>query len=250
MDFLRLRDKVAVVTGGARGIGEEIARYFAAVGARVVICDINESNGPRVAEEIRREGNQAVFMRCDMVNAQEVNAMAEAVIAQFERIDVLVSNAGAGSNRYLVEEITDAEWDRIHAIDLKSTFYACRAVVPHMKKRGYGKIIISSSGGGVAGMAYNSHYAAAKAGLIGFTKSLALELAEYHINVNVIAIPSIVTPGTYDVDYDDDIEAEIAEIPLGRLGLPRDVANMALFLASDASEYVTSQVMMPNGGKR
>jgi NAD(P)-dependent dehydrogenase (short-subunit alcohol dehydrogenase family) len=250
MDYLKLKDKVVVITGGARGIGECAALSFASYDTKVIVCDLRTNLGEDVVNRIRENDGIAVYKNCDVTNPNQVRSTIADVIDEFGQIDILISNAGAGANKARIEDITDEEWYRVMEIDLKSCFNVCREVVPCMKKRKYGKIVVSSSGGGVAGMAYNAHYSAAKAALIAFAKSLCWELAEYNINVNAIAIPSIITPGTYDVDYDDDIETEIPDIPLGRLGLPEDVANMMLYLASDVSEYVSGQTMAPNGGKR
>ena len=250
MDYLKLDGKVVVITGGARGIGECAALLFGKYGAVVVILDKRDELGEGVVAKIRESGGHASYKNCDVTNPAAVKAVVDGIIAEYGRIDVLISNAGAGANRAWVEEITDEEWYRILEIDLKSCFNMCRAVVPHMKQNKYGKIVISSSGGGVAGMALNSHYSAAKGGLIAFAKSLCWELAEFNINVNAIAIPSVVTPGSFDVDYDDDMDSELPEIPMRRLGIPEDVANLMLYLSSDVSSYVSGQAMAPNGGKR
>jgi len=250
MDYLNLVDKVVIVTGGARGIGECAALLFSEQGAKVVILDKRNELGEGVAAGIREKGGSAIYKSCDVTDTGRIKTVIDEVIAEYGQIDVLINHAGIGANRLLVEEITDQEWEHLMDTNLKSCFNMCREVVPHMKKRKYGKIIFSSSGAGVAGEAYNSHYAVTKGGLITFAKSLCLELAEFKINVNAIAIPSIVTPGSSDTDFDTDMDAEIPEIPLGRLGLTEDVANMMLYLSSDVSSYVSGQAMAPNGGKR
>ena len=250
MDYLKLEDRVVIITGGSRGIGECAAQLFSRQGAKVVILDKRDELGQGVAAKICAEGGTAVFKTCDTTDTDRIKTVIDEVITEYGQIDVLINHAGIGANRLLIEEVTDREWEHLMDTNLKSCFNMCREVIPHMKKRKYGKIIFSSSGAGVAGEAYNSHYAVTKAGLISLAKSLSLELAEYQINVNAIAIPSIRTPGSLDTDFDSDMDAEIPEIPMRRLGLPEDVANLMLYLSSDVSSYVSGQAIAPNGGKR
>ena len=142
------------------------------------------------------------------------------------------------------------DWDRMLRVDLTAPFYLCREVIPYMKARKHGKIINISSGSGIIGCEFCSHYASAKAGLIGFTQSIAKELGGDHINANAIAVPTTQTPMLKETDFDIFVEDELRDIPWGRIGTPEDIADMVLYLASDASEYVTGQVLAPNGGRR
>jgi len=250
LDYLNLKDKVVVITGGSRGIGECAALMFGQCGARVIILDLKDESGMNVSAKIREAGGDSSYKNCDVNDPARIKAVVDEIISEYGRIDILICNAGAGADRLKVEDITDEEWNRIMEVDMKSTFNMCREITPNMKRNRYGKIVISSSGSGVAGAAFNSHYAAARGAQIAFAKSLCFELAEFNITVNAIAIPSVVTPGSFEWDIDDDMDAELPEIPMRRLGTPEDVANMMLYLSSDVSSYVSGQAMAPNGGKR
>lgn len=250
MDYLKLQSKTAIITGGGQGIGESIAESLYEFGVKVMICDVNNQNGKKVADRLKANGGDARFFHCDVTNINEVRQLVNETHRVYERIDILINNAGIGSNCTNTENISDEEWNRMMDVNLKGPFNLCREVIPYMKKQKYGKIINISSGGGVAGMALLAHYSTAKAGLIGFTKSMALELAKHFINVNCIAVPTTLTPATLAYDYDSNIEEELKNIPWGRIASTKDIADMVLFLASDSSEYVTGQVLAPNGGKR
>lgn len=250
MDYLKLEGKRAIVTGASQGIGEEVAKALAQYGAKVMLCSRRPEKGLRVVEEIRAQGGVAEYVQCDVSNPEQVRQTVAKTVELFGGVGILVNNAGVGSNCIDCENISDEEWDRVMNVDLKGTFFFCREVIPLMKAQRSGKIISMSSGGGVIGMGHLCHYATAKAALFGFIKSIARELGPYNVHANCIAVPTTVTPGSSDYDYDDDAEAEIPEIPLGRLAYPPDIANMTLYLSSSASDYVTGQVLAPNGGKR
>ncbi|WP_130864373.1 SDR family NAD(P)-dependent oxidoreductase [Bacilliculturomica massiliensis] len=250
MDYLNLTGKTAVVTGGAQGIGLAVAEELAAFGVHVVICDIKEREGKDAAEKITALGGSAIFCRCDVTSPAEIKQATDTAIKEFGRLDILINNAGIGSDCHATDELTDAEWNRMMDVDLKGPFNFCREAVPHMRRQKYGKIVNISSGGGIGGMLFLAHYSAAKAGLFGFTKSLAKELAPLGINVNCIAVPTTLTPATTFYDYDSDWQEELKLIPMGRIAQPKDIADMVLYLVSDASAYVTGQVLSPNGGKR
>lgn len=250
MDYLNLCGKTAIVTGGGQGIGEGIAIALAQFGVKVMICDINDKTGKAVVEKIRNSGGESEFCHCDVTNVEEVKNTINKTIELFNCIDILINNAGIGDNCQDTDKLSDESWNRMMDVNLKGPFNFCREVIPHMKKRKYGKIVNISSGGGLVGMLYLTHYATAKAGMIGLTKSIAQELAPFGINVNCIAVPTTMTPATTAYDYDANWEDEIESIPMGRIAKPKDIADMVLYLVSDASEYVTSQVLAPNGGKR
>lgn len=249
MDYLKINGKVAIVTGAASGIGKVTAEMLASYGVNVVIVDINQ-DGEKVANEISSCGGHALFVRCDVAMDNDINELIEKTIHKFGTIDILVNNAGIGADTKPFEAIDNDEWERMINVDLTGPFKVCRAVIPYMKEKKYGKIINISSGSGIIGCEFCSHYAAAKAGLIGFSQSIAKELAELHINVNVIATPTTDTPMLKETGFDEQLEQINREIPWGRIAQPEDIANMILYLASDVSEYVTGQILAPNGGRR
>lgn len=249
MDYLKLKGKCALVTGGARGIGAAVAAKLTAFGARVVICDVRDEEGAATATAIGAKG-EVYYRHCDVANENEVTHCVAEAEALLGRLDILVNNAGIGAIPKAFETLAADEWDRMLRTDLTSAFFFCRAAVPGMKARRYGKIINISSGSGVIGCEFCAHYATAKAGMIGFTQSIAKELAGHKINVNVIAAPTTDTQQLVDTAFDAFVPAAIEEIPWGRIATPEDLADMVLYLASDASEYVTGQVLAPNGGRR
>lgn len=249
-----LSDKVAIVTGGSKGIGRSIALKFAEEGASVVVVSRSEE-GRIVADEIARKRGNSIFIQCDVTDSFQVQKMVEQTIAKFGKIDILVNNAGgisvARGPTIYITDITDEDWDKIVDLNLKSTFLCCRAVVPHMKARRYGKIInISSMGafcpGGPGGTAYH----AAKAGVVGLTLDLAFELAPFNINVNVVL------PGPIRTDFWGSVKDNTAffekltktQIPMQRVGTPEEVAGAVLYLASELSSYVTGVILPVAGG--
>lgn len=250
LEYLNLSGKTAIVTGGGQGIGEGIAIALAQFGVKVMICDVNDETGMSVVGKIRNNGGKAEFCHCDVTNVKEVKNTIDKTIELFTCVDILVNNAGIGDNCEDTDKLSDERWNRMMDVNLKGPFNFCREVIPYMKDQKYGKIVNISSGGGLVGMLYLTHYAAAKAGMIGLTKSIAQELAPFGINVNCIAVPTTMTPATTAYDYDANWKEEIESIPMGRVAKPEDIADMVLYLVSDASEYVTNQVMAPNGGKR
>ena len=249
-DYLKIEGKTAIVTGGGRGIGKAISVKLAEYGVKVVVCDINDDWGKNTASEINAKGGTAYFVHCDVSESSEVKNAVKEAKELIGDIDILVNNAGMGSVPIAFEEISDEAWEKMLRTDLYSAFYFVRETVPDMKKHNWGKIICISSGSGVIGCEYCSHYATAKTAMIGFTESIARELGPYHINANVIATPTTDTPQLKDTDFDVFVEDEIKEIPWGRIGRPEDIADMVLYLSSDASEYVSGQILAPNGARR
>jgi NAD(P)-dependent dehydrogenase (short-subunit alcohol dehydrogenase family) len=254
---LLLKDRVAIVTGGAVGIGRGIALKFAEEGCSVVVADIAATEGTETAEEVSRKGSKGIFLQCDVTDSQQVQDMVDKAIRQLGEVDILVNNAGGvpdvtpgGS----IVDITDEQWDKIINLNLRSAFFCCRAIVPHMKGNGYGKIINLSSIGAIQPSDSVIHYHAAKAGVIGLTTNLAFDLAPYNICVNAIMPGPIVTPF-----WDNVLKgirdrgaffAELAKknVPMQRIGTPDDIAGAALFLASELSAYVTGDTMLVSGG--
>jgi NAD(P)-dependent dehydrogenase (short-subunit alcohol dehydrogenase family) len=238
------------------GIGAGIAVRFANEGCAVVVADIADAEGAKVAAEISRKGQKALFVHCDVTDWAEVQEMARLTMERFGRIDVLVNNAGGvpGLGAESIEGVTVEQWDRIIALNLTSQFLCCKAVIPHMKERKYGKIVNISSMGAVHPPASLVHYHAAKAGVLGLTVNLALELARQNITVNAILPGPIMTPFWDPVaKAQGDREAYFAEVarkevPMQRMGKPEDVAGAALFLASDLSAYMTGDSIFVGGG--
>lgn len=248
-----LQQRVALVTGAAGGIGRSIALAMAENGAVVAVNDVNEK-GEDTCVEIQKLGGQAKFFPADVGNADSVNAMVGAVERDLREIDILVNNAGVniGKNRRPVHEFVDAEWHRIIRIDLDGVFYCSRFVSAGMIKRRRGAIINIGSVLGLVPIRLQCAFAAAKAGMLNFTRSHALEVGPYGVRVNGIAPGSILTEGTRALFYNDEArrmsESLISHIPLGRPGETRDIANAALYLASDDANYVTGYVLVVDGG--
>jgi len=246
---MKLDDKVSIITGGAGGIGKSIALFFVEEGARVVIVDIDKAKGEKTVEEILiRYGNKANFIKADVSNSTEVNEMAERVFTRFNRLDVLVNCAGIYEDRLMLD-MSDEEWSKTLKVNLYSCFYCTRAVGIYMKKQCGGSIInISSIGGQKAPSIGHSHYAASKAGMIGFTRAVATELAPFGIRVNNIC-PGV-TEGTPmgDRALKNVGKEYLKTVPLARFARPSDIAYGAIYLASDEASYITGATLSINGG--
>ncbi len=244
------KDKVAIITGGGNGIGLAIARAFAAEGAQVIIADINEASGVRAAGEIEARGGKAIPVSTDVADEAKVETMVKTVLDKFGRIDILVNNAGVVVHKFLVDLEREA-WDRQLDVQLTGPFLATKHVGQHMIDRGGGgKIINISSISAVMGRIKGGSHCASKGGLTMLTKVAAMELAQYHINVNAVA------PGLIDVPSQREEEnlsagyktRYLQETPLGRMGLPSDIAKTVLFLASDDADWITGQLYLVDGG--
>jgi NAD(P)-dependent dehydrogenase (short-subunit alcohol dehydrogenase family) len=248
---MRLKDKVAIVTGAGskRGIGRATALTLAREGARVVVHDLNLEGAQAVAAEIKAQGGQAVAAGGNVAVRADMEALAKTAVEAFGRIDILAHIAGITQSKKVLD-MTNEDWDRIITVNLTGTFNTIKAVLPYMVKERYGRIVTISSvsakrGGGIFG---GAHYSASKAGVLGFIKNVAREVAEFGITINSIC------PGLIDTDItggqmtDERREQLKKDIPLGRLGTAQDVANAVLFLASDESSYLTGEVMDVNGG--
>ena len=242
---MRLKDKVALITGGARGIGREIAFTFAREGADIIIWDVIEE-GEKTTQEIKKFGRKAMFNKIDITNFQQVNGEAANVIDEFGKLDILVNNAGITRDNLLIR-MEEQEWDSVINVNLKGVFNCTKAFLRYMMKKRYGKIINISSVIGLFGNAGQANYSASKAGIIGFTKSVAKEVGSRNINVNAIAPGFIQTPMT-DKLPEDVKNTYLSLIPLKNFGSPEDVARLALFLASDESRYITGEVIRVDGG--
>ena len=244
MDFT---GKIAIVTGSGRGIGKAIAMKLAENGATLVINDVGDSApAEQTVSEIKNLNRQAMAIMADVSSSADVTKMMEAAIAAYGKVDILVNNAGITRDQ-LTMKMTDEEWDKVLAIDLKSVFLCTRAVLRPMLKQRSGRIISMSSVVGIIGNAGQANYAAAKAGIIGFTKTIAKEVASRGITVNAVAPGFIDTPMT-QVLPEERKQALMANIPLGYLGTPRDIAETVAFLASEEARYITGQVISVDGG--
>ena len=241
-----LKGKIAFITGGARGIGFEIASVYAQNGANIVIGDINEEILKEAEKKLKDYGVDAVGYRLDVSQYESCEEVVKKAIDKFGRIDILVNNAGITRDN-LIMRMKVEDFDRVISINLKGTFNCTKAVIRQMMKQRSGRIINIASVIGLMGNAGQANYAASKAGVIGLTKSTAKEVASRNINVNAIA------PGYIQTEMTEVLPEEVKEkmletIPLNRPGTPRDVANVALFLASEYSSYITGQVIVVDGG--
>ncbi|MEJ2739304.1 MAG: SDR family NAD(P)-dependent oxidoreductase [Dehalococcoidia bacterium] len=251
-----LKDRVAIITGGAMGIGKGIALKFSDEGCSVVIADIAEDEGMKTAKEISNKGGKAEFIKCNILDNSQIQAAVAKAIEKFGKIDILINNAGSilGSDKGKIEDVSEEDWDKILPLNLKSQFLFSKAVVPHLKKNKYGKIVNISSMGAVNPSAPVMHYHAAKAGVIGLTLNLAMEIAQYNVTVNAIAPGPIRTPFWNPLvagvpDPDIIFNAVAKSVPMQRVGTPEDIAGAALFFASDLSAYVTGQILCVAGGQ-
>jgi 3-oxoacyl-[acyl-carrier protein] reductase len=243
---LKLAGKVALVTGGAQGIGKAVALLLARNGADIVVSDINLEKAEETAKEVQALGRNALAMKVDVAKLDDVEKMVGAILARFGQVDILVNNAGIARDK-LILRMTEEDWDAVLNINLKGTFNCTKAVVRHMSKQKSGKIVNIASVVGEMGNAGQGNYAASKAGVIGFTKTIAREFAQRGINVNAIAPGYIETPMTDALP--DKVKEELKRlIPLDRLGKPEDVAEAVLFLVSESAGYITGQVLNVNGG--
>ena len=243
---MELSGKVALVTGAAQGIGKAIALLLARNGADVVVSDINLEKAQETTNEIEGMGRRSFAIKVNVADLKDVEQMVKAIVEQFGRIDILVNNAGITRDR-LILRMTEEDWDAVLDVNLKGTFNCTKAVIRHMSKQKSGKIVSIASVTGEMGNPGQANYAASKAGVIGFTKTIAREFAGRGINVNAIAPGYIQTPMTDAVP--EKAKEELKRmIPMERLGKPEDVAQAVLFLVSENSSYITGQVLNVNGG--
>jgi 3-oxoacyl-[acyl-carrier protein] reductase len=243
----RLDSKKALVTGGLRGIGRGIALGFAAEGADVAVLDVRpESDAASLLEAISKAGRRGLYIQADVSRDADVEHAIQRVIATFGRVDVLVNNAGIVLES-LVAEMPIADWDRIMGVNLRGAFLCTRFVLPHMLEQGGGRIINLASQLGQIGGRTMAHYSASKAGVIGFTRALAREVARNNVLVNAIA-PGPINTDMLASESEEWKRAKLADLPIGRFGEVDEVVPTAVFLASEDSSYYVGQVLGPNGG--
>ena len=243
----RLRGRSALVTGGSRGIGRAIALRLASEGANVAVCARNEEAAAATAAEVAHSGVGSLSRGVDVSDAGQVKDLVAATIAEFGALNILVNNAGIARDN-LTLRLQEADWDAVLEINLKGAFLCCKAAARSMMKAREGRIINISSVVGIAGNAGQSNYAASKAGLLGFTKSLARELAPRNITVNAVA-PGLVPDTGMTTDLGEEaVEQLLSHVPLGRPGSAEDVAAAVAFLASEEAAYITGHVLTVDGG--
>lgn len=244
--MMKLNNRVAIITGGGKGIGRESALAFARAGARVVIADFDAAAGEAVAAEIQALDAEALFVQTNVTDRASVNAMVEAAVSRFGRVDILVNNAGITADATLAK-MTEEAFDRVIAVNLKGVFNVTQAVLPTMLAQGYGRIINTSSVVGTYGNFGQTNYAATKAGVVGMTLSWAKELGPKGITANAVAPGFILTEMTAKMP-EKVLEMMKEKAPVRRLGLPSDIANAYLFLALEESSFINGHVLSVDGG--
>ena len=241
----RLEGQIAIITGGARGIGEGICKVFCDEGATVVLWDVLDA-GQETADQIAADGGKIFFQKIDITDRAMVQKAVDGIIRDYGKIDILINNAGVIRDRSFMK-MTQEEWDMVINVNINSLFVTTKAVLPHMKEAGYGRIISASSVNAMAGAFGQTNYAASKAAIQGFTRSLCKEVGRYGITVNCIA-PGFVKSEMSDSMPPEVIAAGIKMIPVGRIGTPEDMGHAYLFLASKEAGFVSGITLHANGG--
>ncbi len=253
---MRLKDKVAVVTGGASGIGRATVLKLASEGAKVAIADVESQMelASKVVDEVKAAGGNALAVPTNVANRAQVEAMVESVVKQFGRLDILVANAGITKDAFTIrktkegdiKKMSDDQWDAVLAVNLKGTWLCCQAAALPMIEQKYGKMSLTASFG-IRGNIGQANYAASKAGIIGLTRTLALEFARFNVNVNCVAPGATKTPMTATIP-EDLLKRQLDKVPFKRMAEPEEIANVHLFLVSDEASYVTGQCIIVDGG--
>lgn len=246
----RMKDKVVLMTGGSKGIGLGITKVFAAEGAKVVILSRTEADLKKVTADLMAKGAEVSYLVGDISKSEDMQRMVAETTKKYGRIDVFIHNAAGLYPASRIDSMTEDEWHTAIQTNLNGVFYAVKAVVPVMKDQKYGRIILTSSiSGPRVGLPGKSHYTAAKSGMNGFMKTIAIELAKYNITVNAVEPGNIETEGLSKANSQKAIQERIAPIPMKRLGTPEEVAFAHLFLASDEARYITGQSIIVDGGQ-
>ena len=243
---MRLDNKIAVVTGAAQGIGKVIAMHLVQKGASLVLCDIDLEMAKEAAREIEEAGGKCLALKSDVSNMQDAEKIIKEAVAHFGSLDILVNNAGITRDNVLIR-MKEEQWDQVMAVNLKGTFNVTKAAIKVMMRKKSGKIVNIASITGLMGNAGQANYSASKAGVIGFTKSIAREYADRGITVNAVA-PGFIETAMTDAIPEREREELIRQIPVKKLGAPEDVANAVYFLVSEEASYITGQVIGVNGG--
>jgi len=243
--MLNLEGQVAIITGGAQGIGEGICKVFCKAGATVALWDVLDS-GAETAEKIKAEGGNIFFQKVDVTNREQVDAAVAEIIEAYGKIEILINNAGVLRDKSFLK-MTKEEWDTVINVNLSALFTTTQSVLPHMREAGYGRIISASSINGFVGAFGQTNYSATKAGVAGFTRALCREVGRFGITANAIA------PGFVDSEMTasmppEVVKAGIAMIPVGRIGTPEDMGNAYLFLASKEAGFINGATIHVNGG--
>ncbi len=248
----RLESRVAIVTGAAHGIGRVYALRLAAEGAKVAIADLDTDGAEAVAKEISSDGGEAIGVYCDVSDEKAVAAMVSATVEAYGRVDILINNAGMFSvvpmSRVGFEEISRDEWDKMMDVNVAGTWLACKAVVPEMRKNGYGKIVNISSGVVFKGVPMRVHYVASKAAVIGFTRTLAREVGGDNITVNCIAPGGTLSEENPSQEVLEAREKKTGDRAIKRVQMPEDLAGAVAFFASQDSDFITGQTLVVDGG--
>jgi len=245
---MELEGRVAIVTGAGLGIGRATALKLASDGAKVVVNDVVPENGNNTVELIRSSGGEAIFVQADVSKWDDAKTLVDEAVKAFGTVDILINNAGITRDK-LLRDMEEEDWDKVLNINLKGAFNCCKFAVPHMVEKNYGKIVNLSSRAHL-GNPGQVNYSSSKAGIIGFTKSLALELGRFNINVNAVAPGMVDTEGVRNhPKYDMIIERALKATPLRRIGKPEDIANVIHFLVTDAASYITGEVIHVTGGR-
>ena len=242
---MRLAHKVAIITGGARGIGKATAEVFTREGAKVIIWDLLDA-GQQTADELREKGFEAEFMKVSTTDVPAIEAAARDVFERYGSIDILVNNAGITRDKTLLK-MSWSDWEQVIDVNLNGVFNCTKVIVPYMVERNFGRIICTSSVVGLAGNFGQTNYVATKAAVVGMVKTWAKELGKFNITANAVA-PGFIKSDMTDLIPDDVRAATVAGIPVKRMGLPEDIANAYLFLASDEASYVSGHTLSVNGG--
>lgn len=246
---MRFDGRVVLVTGAAKGIGLRVGRAFGREGARVAALDIDTAGAEALARELGAEGCEALALKADVTAAPEVRRAVDVVLDRWGRVDVLVNNAGGFSVLRRTEDIPDEEWEAIFRLNVTSAFLCAKAVLPHMKRQRSGAIVnLSSITGRASIVTVTSHYAASKAAILGFTRHLAREVAQDGIRVNAVAPGTVATERFRALRSQEETRRLAESVPLGRVAEPEEIADVVLFLASDAARYVTGATLDVNGG--
>lgn len=247
---MKLEGRTAIVTGSRRGIGRAIALALAKEGANVVVSDISQEDCQKIVAEVEKLGRKGLALKCDVTSTPEVEDLVKKTVARFGKLDILVNNAGIINFKPFLE-LTDEDWDTLINVNLKGQFLCARAAAREMIKSGWGRIVnIASISSGGCGIAFPliAHYTASKGGVMALTEALALELTPRGINVNAICPGAIDTDMSKGIKTSGQLEQLLLRIPKGRLGQPEEIANLAVFLASEEADYISGAAIVIDGG--